>query len=62
MELYFIYLLFEVGGAGLLYKIFTPYAYSLFSWEADNCGFISSRAVWAALWSNATGCTRISVH
>ncbi len=51
MNCIFIYLLFEVGGAGLLYKIFTPFAYSLFSWGGGiTVGIITSLAVWAALW------------
>jgi predicted acyltransferase len=51
MNCIFIYLFFETGGSDLLYKIFTPFARSLFSWGGDIAvGVINSLAVWAALW------------
>lgn len=51
MNCIFIYIFFEVGGADLLYKMFTPFAFSLFSWGGEiTVGIITSLAVWAALW------------
>jgi predicted acyltransferase len=51
MNCIFIYLLFEVGGADLIYKIFTPFTKALFSWGGELLvGIASSLAVWASLW------------
>jgi predicted acyltransferase len=46
-----IYLFFEVGGAGLLYKIFTPFTTSLLSWAGTlTVGIATSIIVWATQW------------
>jgi len=51
MNCIFIYLLFEVGGASLVSKIFTPFTKALFSWGGDlTVGIMTSLAVWASLW------------
>jgi len=51
MNCIFIYLLFEVGGAELLSKIFTPFTKALFSWGGDlTVGIMTSLTVWASLW------------
>jgi predicted acyltransferase len=51
MNSIFIYLFFEVGGSGLLSKIFNPFTRSLFTWSgALTIGIINSLVVWAALW------------
>ena len=51
MNCIFIYLLFEVGGAGVVYKIFTPFAKAFFSWGGEKIvGIMTSLAVWASLW------------
>jgi len=46
-----IYLFFEVGGASLLYKIFTPFTTSLLGWAGSiTAGIATSIIVWAAQW------------
>lgn len=51
MNCIFIYLLFHVGGANLLSKIFTPFTKTLFTWGGDlTVNIITSVAVWASLW------------
>jgi predicted acyltransferase len=51
MNSIFIYLFFEIGGAGLISKIIAPFSRLLFSWGgALTVGIITSLAVWAALW------------
>jgi predicted acyltransferase len=51
MNCIFIYLFFEVGGAALISKIFTPFANALFLWGGDiTAGIMRSIAVWASLW------------
>lgn len=46
-----IYVFFEVGGAGLLYKIFTPFTTSLLTWAGElTVGIATSLIVWAAQW------------
>jgi predicted acyltransferase len=51
MNCIFIYLLFEVGGAELLTKIFTPFTKGLFSWGGEVTILImTSLAVWVSLW------------
>jgi predicted acyltransferase len=46
-----IYLFFEVGGAGLLYEIFTPFTTSLLTWAGTLAvGIATSLIVWAAQW------------
>lgn len=51
MNCIFIYLLFEVGGASLVSKIFTPFTKALFSWGGDlTVGIMTSLAVWASFW------------
>jgi predicted acyltransferase len=51
MNCIFIYLFFEVGGAELLYKIFTPFTSSLLGWTGDiSAGMVNSILVWAAQW------------
>ncbi len=51
MNCIFIYLFFEVGGAGLISKIFTPFTNALFSWGGEiTANIMRSLAVWAALW------------
>jgi predicted acyltransferase len=51
MNSIFIYLFFEIGGAGLLSAIIAPFSRLLFSWGGDlTVGIITSLAVWAALW------------
>jgi predicted acyltransferase len=46
-----IYVFFEVGGAALLYKIFTPFTTSLLGWAgAFTVGIATSIIVWAAEW------------
>jgi predicted acyltransferase len=47
----FIYLFFEVGGAELLYRIFTPFTTSLLGWTGEiSAGIVNSILVWAAQW------------
>jgi predicted acyltransferase len=51
MNCIFIYLFFEVGGASLVSKIFTPFTVALFSWAGDlTVEIMTSLAVWASLW------------
>jgi predicted acyltransferase len=51
MNSIFIYLFFEAGFAGLLYKIVTPFTTSLLSWAGDiTASIATSLTVWAALW------------
>jgi predicted acyltransferase len=46
-----IYVFFEVGGANLLYKIFTPFTTSLLTWAGVlTVGIATSLIVWAAEW------------
>jgi len=46
-----IYLFFEVGGASLLYKVFSPFPTSLLAWAgASTVGITTSLLVWAAQW------------
>ncbi len=46
-----IYVFFEVGGARLLYEIFTPFTSSLLSWAGTLAvGIATSLIVWAAQW------------
>jgi len=46
-----IYLFFEVGGAGLLYKIATPFTTSLLTWAGTFIvAVMTSLLVWAAQW------------
>jgi predicted acyltransferase len=47
----FIYLFAHVGGSDLVYNIFKPFTYFLFSWTDDTVGKIfTSAATWAFLW------------
>ena len=51
MNSIFIYLFFEVGGAGLISKITGPFCRLLFSWSGElTAAIITSLATWAALW------------
>lgn len=51
MNCIFIYLFFEVGGAELLSKIFTPFISASFSWGGVlSVEIMTSLAVWASLW------------
>lgn len=51
MNCIFIYLLFEVGGAELLTKIFTPFTKGLFSWGGEvTILLMTILAVWVSLW------------
>jgi predicted acyltransferase len=51
MNCIFIYLFFEAGGAGLVYKIFTPFTVTLLSWGGKiTVGIATSLLVWASLW------------
>ncbi len=51
MNSIFIYLFFQVGGAGLLSKIFFPYIKLLFSWGGElTVDIVTSLAVWLGLW------------
>jgi predicted acyltransferase len=51
MNSIFIYLFFEIGGAGLISRIIAPFSKLLFSWGGTlTVGIITSLAVWAALW------------
>ena len=51
MNCIFIYLFFEVGGADLVSKIFSPFTKALFSWGGDlTVEIITSIAAWASLW------------
>jgi predicted acyltransferase len=51
MNSIFIYMFFEIGGAGLLRRIMAPFSNLLFSWGGElTVAVITSLAVWAALW------------
>jgi len=51
MNCIFIYLFFEIGGAGLLRKIVASFSNLLFSWGGElTTGIITSLGVWAAMW------------
>ena len=51
MNSIFIYLFFNIGGAGLFSRIADPFSRLFFSWGGElMVGIISSLAVWAALW------------
>jgi len=51
MNCIFIYVFFESGGAGWLYKIFTPFPVSLLSWGGEIfVGIFISLMVWFAEW------------
>lgn len=51
MNCIFIYVFFEAGGAGLVYRILTPLPVTLFSWAGEiTVGIVTSLMVWAALW------------
>ena len=51
MNCIFIYLFFEAGGAGLVYKIFTPFTVTLLSWGGKiTVGIATSLLVWVSLW------------
>ena len=51
MNCIFIYLFFELGGAGFVGKIFTPFTKALFSWGGDLTVLITtSIAAWASMW------------
>ena len=51
MNSIFIYLFFQVGGAGLLKRIFAPFSKLLFSWGGElTVEIITALAVWAGLW------------
>ena len=51
MNSIFIYMFFEIGGAGLLRRIMSPFSKLLFSWGGElTVAIITSLAVWAALW------------
>ncbi len=51
MNSIFIYLFFEAGGAGLVYKILTPLPVSLLSWAGElTVGIVTSLMVWTSLW------------
>ncbi len=51
MNCIFIYLFFEVGGAGFVSKLFLPFTNALFSWGGELMAEIMrSLAVWAFLW------------
>jgi predicted acyltransferase len=51
MNCIFIYLLFEIGGADFISKIFIPFINLLFAWGGNmTVSIMTSLAVWAALW------------
>jgi len=51
MNCIFIYLLFSVGGAELLNRIFVPFTSLLFSWAGElSTAIVTSLCTWAALW------------
>jgi predicted acyltransferase len=51
MNSIFIYLFFNIGGAGVLSRIIDPFSKLLFSWGGElMVGIISSLTVWAAMW------------
>jgi len=51
MNCIFIYLFCHLGGANLIYTIFTPFTTTLLSWGGEiTVGIVTSIAVWASLW------------
>jgi predicted acyltransferase len=51
MNSIFIYLFFNIGGAGLIGRIVNPFSKLLFSWGGElTTNVITSLGVWAALW------------
>ena len=51
MNCIFIYLLFSVGGAEVLTRLFKPFSTTFFSWAGGlTVGIITSLFVWASLW------------
>jgi predicted acyltransferase len=51
MNCIFIYVFFESGGAGLVYRILTPLPVTLFSWAGEiTVGIVTSIMVWTTLW------------
>src|SRR5258706_14899392 len=51
MNSIFIYLFMNLGGAGVLHRMFTPFTKALFSWGGElTVGIVTSLAVWASLW------------
>ncbi len=51
MNCIFIYLLFEVGGATFINRIFIPFTKTLFAWGGEiTIEIMTSIAVWASLW------------
>jgi predicted acyltransferase len=51
MNSIFIYLLFSVGGAGLITRIISPFSKLIFSWAGEmTTEIITSLGVWAILW------------
>jgi len=51
MNSIFIYLFMNLGGAGVLHRMFTPFTGALFSWGGETTvGIVTSLAVWASLW------------
>jgi len=51
MNCIFIYLLFEVGGASILFEIYKPFISQFFSWSGEAfTGILISGTVWASLW------------
>lgn len=51
MNCIFIYLFFELGGADLVEKIFTPFTKAFFSFGGEiTVSFATSLSVWASLW------------
>lgn len=51
MNCIFIYLLFELGGANLIKKIFLPFTTILFSWNGElTVAIVTSLLAWASLW------------
>ena len=51
MNSIFIYLFFQIGGAGLISEIINPFCKLLFSWGGEmTVKVITSIGVWAALW------------
>lgn len=51
MNSIFIYLFFELGGSGLLRKIFIPFTNALFSWNGSpTVEIMTCLVVWASLW------------
>lgn len=51
MNSIFIYIFFEIGGARLLGKIFSPFSAILFLWDGEmTVAMITSLSAWAAMW------------